>query len=164
MKKTLVSLVLFASIFTSYNCKDNPSSESKNLTREITFTKQGELTLMKAHTDSIVAQLDIEIADDSYKTQTGLMYRKSMEKDQAMLFIFPDEQIRSFYMKNTEFALDIIYINSNKEIVGIRKNAKPFDETSLPSEEKAQYVLEVNAGFSEAWELEKGDRIQFSRS
>ena len=164
MKKTIISLVLFASMFTFYNCKDNPSSENKNLTREITFTKQGELTLIKAQNDSIIAQLDIEIADDSYKTQTGLMYRQSMEKNQAMLFVFPDEQIRSFYMKNTEFALDIIYINSKKEIVGIRKNARPFDETSLPSAEKAQYVLEVNAGLSETWGLEKGDRIQFSRS
>lgn len=162
MKKTLISIAIVGSLFTFYNCKDKPNSENKNLTREITFTKDGELNLLKAENDSIIAKLDIEIADDSYKTQTGLMYRNSMEKNQAMLFIFPDEQIRSFYMKNTHIALDIIYINSNKEIVSIRKNAKPFDETSLPSEAKAQYVLEVNAGLSDVWELEKGDKIAYT--
>src|SRR5690554_3912741 len=134
MKKIFISIAIAGSLFSFSSCKDNKSSESINLTREITFTKQGELSLLKAENDSIIAELDIEIADDSYKTQTGLMYRQSMEPDQAMLFVFPDEQIRCFYMKNTHFALDILYINSKKEIVSIRKNALPLDETTLPSE------------------------------
>lgn len=149
---------------TFYNCKDQSSSEEKSLTKEITFTKEGELQLMKAGTDSIIASLDIEIADDDYQTETGLMYRNSLGKDQGMLFVFKDVQRRSFYMKNTKIPLDIIYLNGDKEVVNIQKNAKPFDETSLPSEAASQYVLEVNAGLTDVWNLKNGDRIRFSTS
>ena len=65
-------------------------------------------------------------------------------------------------MKNTEFALDIIFINSDHEIVSIQKNAKPFDKSSLPSDAPAKYVLEINAGLSDQWGLEVGDLIEFS--
>lgn len=164
MRKIFVSLALVASTFVFYNCKDSTTSESKNLTREISFSKQGELTLTKAGNDSVIAALDIEIADDEYKTQTGLMYRHSMEPEQGMLFIFPDSQQRSFYMKNTEFPLDIIYFNSNKEVVSIQKNAQPFNPASLPSEAPAQFVLEVNAGLTEKWNLQKGDFFRFTKN
>ena len=64
-------------------------------------------------------------------------------------------------MKNTEFALDIIFINSKNEIVSIQKNAQPLDQTSLPSEAPAMLVLEVNAGLSDQWTLEPGDKIRW---
>lgn len=162
MKKILISAALFGAMLTFYNCKDTPSSEGKSLTKEITFNKEGELTLKKAVNDSIITKLDIEIADDEYSTQTGLMYRNAMAENQAMLFVFNNMQKRSFYMKNTKIPLDIIYLNAEKEIVSIQKNAKPFDETSLISEAASQYVLEVNAGLSDKWKLEKGDRIAFT--
>ena len=162
MKKILISAAIVSSILTFYNCKDNNNSESKSLTKEITFTKEGELSLLKDETDSIIAKLDIEIADDEYSTQTGLMYRHAMEETQGMLFIFNDSQVRSFYMKNTEIPLDIIYVNAEKEIVSIQKNAKPFDETSLSSDIASRYVLEINAGLSDKWNLQKGDKIKFS--
>ena len=77
-------------------------------------------------------------------------------------FIFEDETPRSFYMKNTEFGLDIIYINKAQTIVSIQKNAKPLDQSSLPSNEPATYVLEVNAGLSDQWSLEPGDQIEWT--
>ena len=143
------------------SCKDD--KQNKKVTQfKVTFKKEGELHLKRAVTDSLLASIDIEIADDEYQTQTGLMYRKSMNMDQGMLFIFPNADFRSFYMKNTEIALDIIYIGEDKSIVSIQKNAQPMDETSLPSEGPAKYVLEVNAGLSDQWALEKGDFISFS--
>lgn len=150
-------------LFVALSCKDSEKSQPVK-TVEISFTKDGELHLLKKETDSIKKTLDIEIADTEYKTQTGLMYRKSMEDHQGMLFIFPDAQVRSFYMKNTAIALDIIYIDENKKIVSFQKNARPYDSTSLPSGAPAQYVLEVNAGLSDRWDLEKGDRIEWSKT
>lgn len=143
------------------SCKnERSSSEVKQV--KVAFDKEGELQLKKAANDSLIATLDIEIADDEYQTQTGLMYRDTMEQNQGMLFIFPNSDYRSFYMKNTEIALDIIYIAEDKTVVSIQKNAQPFNETSLPSEGPAKYVLEVNAGLSDLWNLEKGDRISYS--
>lgn len=158
MKKYLVSAAVIAAIIVSGSCKEKTP---KVLTQEVTFKKEGELSLKKSANDSTIARLDIEIADDEYQTQTGLMYRKSMKDDQAMLFIFEDEIPRAFYMKNTQFALDIIFINSNKKVVSIQKNAKSLDLTSLPSEGPAQYVLEVNAGLSDTWTLESGDSVEW---
>lgn len=129
---------------------------------EVSFTKEGELTLYKISNDSIVAKIDIEVADTDYDVQTGLMYRSSMKDSQGMLFIFNDMRERSFYMKNTEFPIDIIYLDNNKRIVSFQENAKPLDETSLPSEVPAQYVLEVNAGLAEKWILDVGDRMEFT--
>jgi len=150
-----VSILLLNGI----SCKEEKAVTVKPV--EISFIKEGELSIVR--NDSILKRLDIEIADDEYQTQTGLMYRNSMENNQGMLFIFPDERPRSFYMKNTRIPLDIIYINSKKTMVSIQKNAKPYNETSLPSDGSAQYVLEINAGLSDSWNLQVGDHIQFTK-
>ncbi len=144
------------------SCKTDTKTEIK--TDTIAFTKEGNLSIWKMQSDSTKVDLDIEIAETEYETQTGLMYRPSMEKGRGMLFIFPNVSVRSFYMKNTEFPLDIIYIDENQKIVSFQKHAKAYDETSLPSNFPAKYVLEVNAGLSDQWGLKVGDSISFSRN
>ena len=158
--KIMIGACIGACFVSVNSCKEEKKSVKPVV---ITFKKEGELTLKKSN-DSIIKSIDIEIADDDYQTQTGLMYRDSMEKNQGMLFIFPDEQYHSFYMKNTKIPLDIVYIDSDRKIVSIKKNAKPMDETSLPSNEPAKYVLEINAGLSEQWNLEVGDKIDYSKN
>ncbi len=154
----IISVISISIFFQS--CKEI-KKQSISITKEITFNKEGELLLKKANTDSVYKTLDIEIAETEYETQTGLMYRHTMEDNQAMLFIFEKEQPRSFYMKNTEFSLDIIYINKDEQIVSIQKSAKPFDNTSLPSNAPVSYVLEVKGGLSDSWGIEKGDTIEW---
>jgi uncharacterized membrane protein (UPF0127 family) len=142
------------------SCKDsNASKTSESLV--ISFKKEGMLQIKKAVTDTLIQSLDIEIADDDYQIQTGLMYRNEMADHQGMLFLFPKAAERSFYMKNTRIPLDIIYLGADSTIVSVKKNAKPFDETSLPSNAPSKYVLEVNAGLFDAWKLEVGDRVNF---
>ena len=119
--------------------------------------------LSKASGEAI-ATLDVEFAETNYERETGLMHRTSMKENQAMLFIFPAEFPREFYMKNTLIPLDIIYLDSNKKIVSLQENAKPLDETGLPSEIPAMYVLEVNAGLAQKWSLEIGDMITFVKN
>ena len=155
---TLLSLSTLC--LTNISCKDD-TKKPEVTPIEISFKKEGVLFLKKASNDSIIKTIDIEIADDDYQTQTGLMYRNSMDTHQGMLFVFENEEYKSFFMKNTKIPLDIIYINADKKIVSIQKNAKPFDETSLPSEAPAKYVLEINAGLSDQWNLQSGDKIDF---
>ena len=145
-------------MFSVTSCKQ----EKKQIKQvEVSFKKEGELTLYKSTTDSIITKLDIEIADTDYDIQTGLMYRSTMKENQGMLFVFPNEIERYFSMKNTKIPLDIIYLNSDKTIVSFQQNAKPFDESSLPSYQPAKYVLEINAGSVTKWAIEIGDRIKF---
>ena len=143
------------------SCKEESKKVIK--TTPVSFTKEGSLNIYKQETDSLISSLDIEIAESDYETQTGLMYRKSMETNQGMLFIFPDVAMHSFYMKNTEFPLDIIFVNEDLKIASIQKNAEPFNESGLSSKVPVKYVLEVNAGLSDTWSLEVGDIISFQR-
>lgn len=159
MKKIIFTIAIIGITLFFQSCKE--SNSTKSITKEVTFTKEGELKLKKAGNDSLIKTLDLEIAETEYETQTGLMYRQSMEDNQSMLFIFKENKTRSFYMKNTEFSIDIIFINSKKEIVNIHKNAKPYDKATLPSEGPITYVLEINAGLSDNWGLEKGDKIEW---
>lgn len=155
-------LILIFGCIVLFSCKTESKKEIK--TDTVAFIKEGELSISKAGTTSTLAQLDIEIAETDYETETGLMYRSSMEPNQGMLFIFPDMAMHSFYMKNTEFPLDIIYINDSLKIASFQKNAKPFDETGLSSKVPIKYVLEINAGLSDSWGLEVGDSIHYSRN
>lgn len=147
----------FSIIFIS--CKDD-KKEIKPI--EIPFKKEGELTLYKSTTDSIVAHINIEIADTDYDTQTGMMYRNAMQDNQGMLFVFPTMRERFFYMKNTRIPLDLIYLDANKYIVSFQEKAQPFNEATLPSRVPAQYVLEVNAGLAQKWLLEVGDKMEYT--
>lgn len=161
MKKYLISGLLLATLLATSSCKEK--TEETVLTREIPFTKEGELEIKRVINDSLIAQIDIEIAETEYETQTGLMYRKGMEDNQGMLFIFDRENIKNFYMKNTEFPLDIIFLNEKMEIVNVQRDAQPFDQTSLSSGVPAKYVLEVNAGLTAKWKLLPKDVISFDR-
>ena len=125
---------------------------------DIQFTKDGELSIFK--NDSLIQTIDVEFAKNEMERSLGLMYRSSMDEHQGMWFIFPEEAPRSFYMRNTEISLDIIYLDKDKKVVSIAKNARPYDETSLPSEKPAMYVLEINGGLSDKWGIEKGDRME----
>lgn len=152
---SLIVLLIFS--FSFISCKENKKTIQQT---KISFTKEGELTIFKA-SDSTHLKIDIEIADTEFDVQTGLMYRDSMEDNQGMLFIFKDEKERYFYMKNTKIPLDIIYINADNKIVSFQKSAKPFDESSLPSNAPAKYVLELNAGLVLDLNLSVGDSISF---
>lgn len=150
---------IFVGAILLHSCKDG--SEKVIKTEPIAFKKEGELTLFKAETDSVLGKLSIEIADNDYETETGLMYRKEMQDDQGMLFVFPDQAMHSFYMKNTEFALDLIFIKSDMTVASFQENAQPLNEKSLSSKVPVQYVLEVNAGLVSAWGLKVGDSVAY---
>ena len=119
---------------------DNATDNSTAITPQ--FKKEGELTFLKNQ-----EKLTIEIADNEAETTQGLMYRRSMPDSCGMVFIFPDSQPRSFWMKNTYLPLDILFLDESKKIVTIQANRTPFSEEAIPSFENAKYVLEVNAGY-----------------
>jgi len=162
MKTNFILYFIVSIVVLSSSCKNEPK---KVVTTEpVVFTKEGELSIFNKDSDSLLIKLDIEFAETEYETQTGLMYRKSMENDQGMLFIFPKEAMHSFYMKNTEFPLDIIFVDADLKVASYQENAQPLTERGLSSKVPVQYVLEVNAGLVEKWSLDEGDSIEFNRS
>ena len=140
--------------------RENKMENSK--TNEPQFVKDGELNFIKKNNHGANKQIDIEVASTEETREQGLMWRKQMAESNGMLFIFEHEKPLSFWMKNTYIPLDIIYVNRQHEIVTIQYNATPFSEVSIPSNLPSQYVVEVNAGFCTKYNVEAGDRIDFT--
>ncbi len=130
---------------------------------EIEFKKEGQLSFFEKQTDRIIKTIDIEIAEDDYEQQLGLMYRYSMSDKIGMLFIMDSEIIQSFWMKDTYVSLDIIYLSSDFEIVKIHEYAEPLSERPIPSIKKSKYVLEVLGGFCDKLNIKEGDQVKYER-
>lgn len=112
-------------------------------------TKGGELTLR------------VEVADTPAKREMGLQYRRDLDDDQGMLFLFPSDGPRAFWMKNTPLYLDMIFIGSHSRIVGIIHQAVPFSTETLSVPAPSQFVLEIKGGLSRGRGIEVGDRVRF---
>jgi len=112
-----------------------------------------------------------EFAKTPEELQTGLMNRTSLDKNSGMLFIFPDETNRSFWMKDTLIPLDVIFISSKGRVNEMttlspcpRASRRASQETeicqSYNSKTPAQYVLEINAGSTGKWKIIEGDILE----
>ncbi|MDT0675746.1 DUF192 domain-containing protein [Autumnicola musiva] len=152
-------IILAGSILAS--CK-NSSDENEPIEDPVEFTSEGELYLIKAEGDTI-QKLDIEIADNDYERETGLMYRTEMAENRGMLFVYNNATLHNFYMKNTYIPLDLIFYGSDSTVVSLQENAEPLNEKNLPSGKPAQFILEINAGLVEKWNIETGDRFSAVR-
>lgn len=128
---------------------------------DIPFRKHGELAFTSQQNGDTLAVIDIEAADNNQLRARGLMYRRSLPEKAGMLFIQDAEEMQSFWMKNTYIPLDMLFVNTAKEIVTIHANTTPLKEWSYASTEPALYVVEVNAGFTNRYGIRTGDKIEF---
>ena len=105
---------------------------------------------------------NIEIADTAEKQQRGLQLRETLERDAGMFFIFPNSQNRRFWMKDTLIPLDMIWIDTNMQIVDITHSAPPCKSDPCPTysaQQPVQYVLEINAGSAREMGINIGDTL-----
>ncbi len=106
--------------------------------------------------------LRVEIAASETDRQHGLMYRKSLEKNSGMLFVFTRDQYLNFWMKNTFLPLSIAYIGANGTISDMH-DMEPLDTSiTYPSRYPARYALEVNRGWFAANGIVPGCRIELN--
>lgn len=129
---------------------------------DIKFNKQGTLDFLSADSNNPLSTIDIEVADNVTLRARGLMYRKSIPDNSGMIFIFDVEDYQGFWMKNTYIALDILFVNANKEIVTIHTNTTPMSDRNYESTKPAMYVVEVNAGYCIQNGIKEGDFISFN--
>jgi uncharacterized membrane protein (UPF0127 family) len=137
-----------------------PVTSSRSSPRE--FVKQGEVRFMTAR-QAFIAAVDVELALDEATQQLGLMYRDKLAENQGMLFVFTEDAMRAFWMKNTLLSLDMVFVNGNSEIVTIHKYTKPYSEESYTSTRPAKYVVEVNGGYTDKYKISVGNRIKWTR-
>jgi uncharacterized membrane protein (UPF0127 family) len=117
---------------------------------------ESTLTILNSVGESV--EVPVEIADAPDEQQTGLMGRPALAENSGMLFVFNDEQQRSFWMKDTLIPLSIAFIDSQGRIVDIQ-DMQPLDETPHLSAAPAQYALEVNQGFFTERGIQVGDTV-----
>ncbi|MGB8952426.1 MAG: DUF192 domain-containing protein [Candidatus Aminicenantales bacterium] len=105
-----------------------------------------------------------ELAVTEEERQRGLMFREKIFSDQGMLFVFKEEGFYSFWMKNTWIPLDILWLDKERRIVHIEREVPPCREDPCPSYSSpraALYVLELESGAAERYQLKFYDRIEF---
>jgi hypothetical protein len=145
------------------------SCKSKNNNaRSVETTTPVKASVVKKRIQVDTAFIMVEIADDDYKRQMGLMFRDSLEANSGMLFIFPEPKKQSFWMKNCRFPIDIAYIDASRkitDIVSMEPPESPFiPEDSLPtylSSVPVPYALEVPKGWFESRGIRVGATVKF---
>jgi hypothetical protein len=111
-------------------------------------------------------RFDVEIADTEAARERGLMFRDSMPADHGMLFLFDDSAVRTFWMKNCQMPLDILYFDEKYNLVSTQQRVPACRSDPCPvypSEGAAKYVLELNAGTADKLGVKAGDALKVSR-
>ena len=116
-----------------------------------------------------IKSLDVnaKIAASAADQKKGLGKRESLPLNEGMLFVFEKTGAYTFWMKDVKFALDIIWLDENKDVVDIAPNAPAqpgMSERDLilyKPKSDAKYVLEVNAGLASLNNIQIGDKAEF---
>jgi uncharacterized protein len=101
----------------------------------------------------------VEVARSPRQREVGMMCRTAIAPDRGMLFDFGEPQPLAFWMRNTLIPLDIVYVGANGRVVSIVANARPLDETPLPSGGPARAALELGGGRAAQIGLLPCDRV-----
>lgn len=118
----------------------------------------GRVEIARANGESVFFW--IELADDPQERSRGLMFREDLPDDHGMLFVYPANQIASFWMKNTLISLDMLFIRSDGMIVQIARGAVPHSLQPIRSQEPVRAVLELEAGVADSKGIAVGDIIR----
>lgn len=129
---------------------------------EIQFSKK-KIVLMDGKLKKVIT---VEVAESQQEHMQGLMHRKSMADNRGMLFVFYDERVREFWMKNTLINLDIAYFNKERTVIDIQqmkaqKSVLQSQFPTYPSKAPAQYALEMNEGWFKKNNFSQGTRFEF---
>ena len=107
--------------------------------------------------------LAVEVAETPAAREKGLMGRKSLKEGRAMYFIFQDETVRRFWMKDTLIPLDVSFFNSQHQVVNTVQGMEPCSQGDscliYSSQVPAMYAIEVPAGFLQANLIGIGDVV-----
>lgn len=116
-----------------------------------------KVTFLGAPTAPVI---DTEVMLRDQDRNRGLMYRRELANERGMLFVFDDQQVRTFWMHNTCLPLDMLFVASDGYITGILENVPTMNDDPRSIDCRAKYVLEVNAGFARKYGIKAGQSIK----
>jgi uncharacterized membrane protein (UPF0127 family) len=106
----------------------------------------------------------VEIASNDLQRAKGLMFRQQMNDMRGMYFIYDKPRAVRMWMKNTFISLDILFIDEEGKILNIARDTTPQSEKVIPSSGAAKYVLELNAGLTNYFNIKAGDYLKFQET
>ena len=104
-----------------------------------------------------------EVARTPEERGRGLMFRQELKPNHGMLFLFQEDRVHSFYMRNTKIPLDIVFLDSTGPtamVVGVLEHMQPYDETSRSIKVPSRAALEIRAGLARRFKIRKGGRVE----
>lgn len=104
-------------------------------------------------------RFDIYLAVNMQQQRRGLMFVRELPERTGMLFVYPDENYRSMWMKNTYIPLDMVFARRDGSIANIARDTVPLSEKSVASSEPVRFVLELNAGTTRRLSIDEGSRL-----
>jgi hypothetical protein len=105
-------------------------------------------------------EVALEVADTPEVRARGLMYRKSLPEGHGMLFVFDEESVQEFWMKDTLIPLDMLFIAADGRVVGIHANATPLSTATIAVGAPSRFVLEVPGGWAARHGIMTGAHVE----
>ena len=158
--ETTLSFILITLLLVAYLVSHTPQTKNVIIVPAPTTALAG---LVFNHPFTIgQKEIQVALAQTSTEQEQGLSGTSPITENQGLLFIFPNESTPSFWMKDMNYPLDIIWISADKKVVDITPNLKPatFPKT-FASKAPILYVLEVQAGFAEKNNIAIGTSVSF---
>jgi uncharacterized membrane protein (UPF0127 family) len=126
--------------------------------------KKGNFDLPRGHLTFVDApgnpRIEVELAKTPEHRERGLMFRTGMPEDDGMLFSWSDEQIRSFWMRNTCIPLDMLFITQDGTVAGVLEQVPTLNEDSRSVPCPVAHVLELNAGWCRSHGVVAGQHVR----
>lgn len=135
------------------SCPDDPGGRPTMPLGSVSFPEASEAPTLR-----------VELALNNTDRNHGLMYRPELTDNEGMLFTWDDEAPRSFWMKNTCLALDMLFIAKDGTVAGILEQVPPMNETSRRVDCPAAHVLEVPAGWTRKYGVKPGQKMSITES
>lgn len=127
-------------------------------------TNNPAFTTSSVKIKDLIIHVDLAITSD--QQAKGLSIKNTLNDSEGMLFPFNTPGEYAFWMKDMKFPIDIIWINSNHEIVHIEKNLQPCIFfllcNSYSPHANSKYVLEVNSNYTTKNNITVGDKVSFN--
>ncbi|MDX1591452.1 MAG: DUF192 domain-containing protein [Balneolaceae bacterium] len=157
---SLLILLFFAAGCSSGDGSNNQSETGEQEPgRELNYSASVDFLDRDGNT---VSTIQVAVADDDESRSQGLMNVYELPADSGMLFIFENEQPRSFWMANTPLSLDILFVNADMEIIRIHRQTSPYSMDNILSDGPAMYTIEVNAGYTQRHDIMEGMNVRIS--
>ena len=108
------------------------------------------------------SNVTLDVADTDKLRERGLSYRKMIDQNTGMLFVFERSGIYKFWMKDMNIPIDIVWLDSNKKIVHIEHSLSPdtYPQAFGP-DINTQWVIELPAGAVKQEDVSVGDILSF---